>query len=265
MTSYDPGFDLDEHVRRYRLCQAGFLLIAMGMLLRCVDVGLHLGVFFSLRGMALINILEGLWYAQGVLAPMVLAMVMGPYLLWARWSEPAWLRATGLLVMVGLIDLLLWFLKYGDALGFQVGDVGHTWLRLHAARAVSWIQLGMSATLVGLFLDHLGHHREANRTRSIRGFLTAGLAIWILYFLQQTDWSAGWPLNQRPLRPLSLILLSAYLLPLTIAGIQVLALCLFSYRQAGALVNELRSHHTESVLSPLRSRSETSDSFLSDD
>ena len=41
MDSPVSSFDADEHVRRYRLCRSGFLLIGAGLLLRALDVALH--------------------------------------------------------------------------------------------------------------------------------------------------------------------------------------------------------------------------------
>lgn len=262
MSSTDVEVEHDDHIRRYRLCQAGFVLIAVGMLLRAIDVGLHLGVFFTPRWfIALQNLFAGRFYAWAIRAPLVVSMIGGPYLLWARWSHPKWMRGTGLLVAVGLIDLVLWGFDCHQFLGIGGDDPGHQWLRLHVARAVSWVQVTFGAALVAEFLDHLGRHGEARACQKVRGFVVTGVAIWILYFLVQTSWDGGWPLMQRGLTPTSMLLLMAYLLLLTVASIQLMAVSILSAHESLTLAEELRRHQHDHDTGLLRSRSETHDDF----
>lgn len=262
----DPHFEVDyeEHANRYKICQSGFALIALGCFLRVVDVALHLALFFpNPRPMipALLQVFDHPVYQWLVKGLMSLAMLLGPYLLWGRWQEAVWKRRTGLLLTIGLVDLLLWVLDNEESLGMQFLGDDHKWARLHVARAISWGQIYLGALIAADFLAHLDRPRVARGAQTILGFLAAGVSLWTLYLIRQTAWTDGWPLRQLPLDPLSLILLIAYLLPLTIASIQLMAVCLVCFREAAALALDLRAHAADPGrgLEALRSRSEVED------
>lgn len=255
--------DYEEHANRYRICQWAFALVALGVLLRAVDVALHLAFFFHPRVFLAIpgQLFEHPVYQCAVKGTLCVALLLGPYLLWGRWSEPAWKRRNGLLLTIALVDIILWVLDNEDILGMRLIGDHHKWLRLHVARAISWLQIYLGTLVVADFLAHLDKPREARGAHTILGFLAAGVCLWILYMIRQTAWMAGWPLAQVPLDPLALIVLIAYLLPLTIASIQLLALCLLCYRESAVLSRDLRAEAADpgQAMNALKSRSELDD------
>src|SRR5207247_1065358 len=103
---------------------------------------------------------------------------------------------------------------------------------------VSWVQLSVGVGLAVAFLDHLGKHREARSGEKVHGFLAAGVALWALYFVRQTAWTQGWPLVQRPLDGLGVILLMSYFLPLTLAAAQLMTLDLRCAREAAHFIDD---------------------------
>lgn len=244
MQNLELEYEIDDHIRRYRLCRAGFALIAFGVLLRAIDVGMHVGLMMSIfdRNRLFFDAINHPLYGWVIKTPLTAALLLGPYVLWNRWPEPSWQRRTGALVTLGLIDAFLWVLDNERTFGLDLGGEGHKWLRLHVARAISWAQLYLGAAVAADFLDHLGRHREAKAAGTVRGFLAAGVSIWALYFVQQTVWAAGWPLQQRGLNLMMIVLLVAYLLPLSVAAVQVMALCLISHREASRLTADLIRH-----------------------
>ena len=55
---------------------------------------------------------------------MILAMLVGPYALWGRWPDRAWIRRSGLLIVVGLVDVILFGLDHLQELGLGRGRAG---------------------------------------------------------------------------------------------------------------------------------------------
>ena len=253
---FDHEFDADVLNRRYQLCRVGFFLLAAAALVRAVDVGLHIAMFMTMNG-ALLGVFEETWYLWVVRGAMVGAGLVGAYLLWGRWDHPKWTSRTGLLITVGLVDLVLWVMECSDQGGQGAGLANdHHWVRLHLARAVSWAQLGLGVGLAAAFLDHLGHHREARSAERIYGFIVSGIALWLLYFARQTGWSHGWPLQQRRLDGLAIVLLLSYFLPLTLASAQLMTLDLRCARESARLLDDWRRHLAQKGTELLKSRSE---------
>lgn len=251
--------DHAELISRYSICLFGFLLLAAGMAFRGIDVGLHLWIFLTF-GFRLIGVFDQDWYFWMVRGGWVAAQVLGPFLLWGRWPQRRWMVPTGALVAVGLLDLGLFVLDYQERHGQALPALGdHIWLRLHLARAVSWVQLGAGVALASTFLDHLGRHREARQTERILRFVAAGVPLWLLYFARVTAWSNGWPLVQWGMDDLGRLLLMAYFLPLCLASVQMMMVDTIAAREASRLAADWRSHQTHHGTELLRSPSERVD------
>ncbi len=117
--------DLERERQRqtYQLCRLGFAILSLALLLACFSSLLYLTPFFVGRGPVV-------WFRQmswsrWIDAPIVWGSLVGTYLLWGRWSEPGWQRRAGLLVLMGLVDAVLWFLEHGADLGLRLSEVGH--------------------------------------------------------------------------------------------------------------------------------------------
>lgn len=256
---FEPILDHAELVSRYSLCLMGFILLAAGMTLRGIDVGLHLWIFLTF-GIRLIGVFEQDWYFWLVRGGWIAAQLAGPFLLWGRWPHRRWTVLTGLLIVAGLIDLGLWVVDLQQRGGPAVVALGdHLWLRLHLARAASWVQVGAGVGLAAAFLDHLGAHKDARRAERIGGFLMAGVPLWLLYFIHETAWSNGWPLVQWGMDELGRILLMAYFLPLTLATIQLMVVDMIAAREANRLAADWRTHQLHHGTELLRSRSDFTD------
>ncbi|MFO0956087.1 MAG: hypothetical protein U0800_01325 [Isosphaeraceae bacterium] len=256
---FEPILDHTEVMSRYSLCLAGFTLLAAGMMLRGIDVGLHLWIFLTL-GLRMIGVFDQDWYFWMVRGAWVVAQVAGPFLLWGRWPHRRWATLTGILLGAGLLDLGLWIADSQERGGQLAPGLGeHHWLRLHLARAASWLQVGAGVGLASTFLDHLGRHQEARRAERIRGFLVAGVALWLFYFVRETAWDHGWPLVQWGLDDLGRLLLMAYFLPLSLSAVQLMVIDMIAAREANRLIADWRSHQLHHGTELLRSPSDLAD------
>ncbi len=251
LPNQDLTLDHDSLHRRYQLCRLGFTFLAVATFLRALDVALHLGVLLTFGG--LFGVVQDEWYQWGLRGAMVAAGLVGPYLLWARWDHPKWMSMTGLLITAGLVDLVLWGLDRSVG-GPMQGE--HQWVRLHLARGVSWLEVGLGTRLVTTFLDHLERHQLARSSEKLYGFLATGVSLWLFYMVRQTAWRQGWPLAQRGLDGLGLTMLMAYFFPLALAAARLSILNLSCAREAAILVADWRRHLAGSDKELLQSRSE---------
>src|SRR5205085_2691349 len=113
-----------EHRTRYRLCRAGFGLSALGLALMSIDSAFHLAVMLTGRQELLQLLTSPAWdWTVGV--SITWSTLLGPYLLWGRWSEPHWQRRTGLLVVLNLIDVGYWVMRHGKLFGLWPGEMPH--------------------------------------------------------------------------------------------------------------------------------------------
>jgi hypothetical protein len=223
---------------RYRLCGAGFSLLALGLGLLCVDAALEFAFFCS--GSQAIAALKGnpLWHWL-VGAPITGATALGSLLLWGRWAEPLWQRRAGLLMLMNGVDLVHWTLHNGDALGLRVGPVPHAWLRGQLAQGMGWAELALAATLAADLSARLGQKNAADAARPARGLAVVGAIVWGLFFLQYTNWGR-WPLRHRAfITPETFLLLIGSTLLLALASFQVTILCLSASRHCSRAVREL--------------------------
>jgi len=251
-------FDLEreQHRKTYEICRLGFAITAVALALACFTSVLDLFSFFQ-RDLAIwIHNLP--WY-QWLNTPIVWGSLIGTTLLWGRWNHVSWQRRAGLLLFMCLIDVVLWFVERGDAMGVHVGDVGHRWLRESMGAVLGWGEFALLSSLSCDYLVHLGVEHASDSDKSTRSMIATGALVWMLFFCQQTDWGAGWPLRHRPpARNLEAILLVyGFSLIWTITLIQVTALVISAVRQSSYVLNEMDREDLEQ--DPLRSRSDSHD------
>jgi hypothetical protein len=236
-------FDPDEDQRRktYQLCRLGFGINAAALLLACVTSLVTLGASFEpgVRMWAQ----QASWY-QWHDTPIVWLSLFGTMLLFGRWDNPSWQRRSGLLLLMCMADIFLWFVSRGEALGLRIGEIEHHWLRSHLGEALGWSEFALLSSLSCDYLVHLGIEHARESDKSTRSMAATGAMVWMLLFCQQTNWAGGWPLNPRPMgRALgameAYLLLYGSLLIWTITLIQVTALVISATRQSTQVLLEM--------------------------
>jgi hypothetical protein len=238
---------------RYRLCKAGFSLNAIGLGLLCLNTAVVMA--YMLTGEEDIReLLQNPLWDWLVGAPITWTTLIGSYLLWGRSKDPAWQRCAGLLVLMNFVDLMLWALEHGEALGLRLGDVGHEWFRYQLGRGLGWAEFLLFTRLATDMTGLLGKPEAPEVGRSASSLASIGLILWALGFITQTDWRHGWPLVHRRLGPRFMLMRLGGNLLLTITAYQVAALNIAAARECGralaAMDQEDQSHEL------LRSRSE---------
>jgi hypothetical protein len=242
----------------YQLCRTGFAILSIALIAACLCTLLsftrNFGVLFGFRFDARWIFHSAWWRWADV--PIVWGCLVGWYLLWGRWSEPGWQRRSGLLVLMGTADLVLWFLDHGAALGLRLEDVGHRWLRDQLGHALGWSEFALTASLTCDFLAHLGVDHAPDAGKATRSLAATGAVIWMLLFWQQTDWKQGWPLQGQGIHSWEMLLLTlASDLIWTMTLIQVTALSVAAARQGSSILAELDREDREHDL--LRSPSDS--------
>jgi hypothetical protein len=134
---------------------------------------------------------------------------------------------------MNMVDVGLWFLDRGDAMGPHAGEIGHEWLRHSVGIALGWGEFALLSSLACDYLAHLGIEHARDSDKSTRSMAATGAMVWLLYFIQHTDWKAGWPLQMRHGRFLDgFLVYYGYHLIWTITLIQVTALVVSAARQS---------------------------------
>jgi hypothetical protein len=233
--------DLERETQRqtYQLCRLGFAILSAALTLACVTALIAVAAPFTGAHSILIAIITSTWF-RWIDAPIVWGSLIGTYLLWGRWKDAGWQRRAGLLVVMSLVDLILWFLERGDTLGLRLGEVGHEWFRSHLGQALGWAEFALMASLTGDMLAHLGVEQAPEAGRSTRTLAATGAIVWMLLFCQQTNWRKGWPLTgQRVLTLETLMLDLGSNMIWTITLIQVTALTIAAARQSSRVLSEM--------------------------
>jgi hypothetical protein len=254
-----------EHRTRYRLCRAGFALSALGLALMSLDSACFLALLFTQRW-ELLQVLRSPAWDWTVGVSITWATLLGPYLLWGRWSEPHWQRRAGLLVVLNLIDVGYWVLRHGKLFGLRQGDMPHPWLLMMLILGSSWVQFGLFASLAADVSAHLGVKTAPEAGQRARALAGSGWALWLLALLQMTRWNR-WPLVQIP-SALGQLLWTGLTFLRAVAAFQAAALCLTACRACAEILREFdradrtfEPDHAGHNLDALRSRSEAADTW----
>jgi hypothetical protein len=227
-----------EQLRKnYQLCRLGFGIVAVGLVLACFEA--LLDMFGRLQPHFLLSLQATAWY-EWLVTPITWCTLIGVSLLRGSWDQTSWRRRSGLLLLMCLVDLGLWFFSRGESLGLQFGDVGHDWLRKHIGQALGWSEFALLASLSGVYLVHLGVEQARDSDKATRSMAVTGAVLWMILFCQQTNWAAGWPLQRRRFMGLEWFLLShGWTLIWTITLIQVTGLVISAARQSTHALEEM--------------------------
>ena len=227
----------EQERRTYTLCRLGFGILSFSLVVACVTTLIAMPHLFVFRPIFRGLMESALWRWTDV--PIVWGSLVGVYLLWGRWSDPSWQRRSGLLLLMGTVDAVLWFLDHGEGLGLRLGDFGHVWLRRHIGEALGWAEFALIASLACDVLNHLGVPRANETGRATRSLAGTGAVLWMLLFFQRTNWNA-WPLEEMRIRSIELYLIYlGWNMIWTIVLIQVTAMSIAATRQCSAVLAEM--------------------------
>ena len=249
-----------EHLRKtYQVCRLGFGFLSVALGLACVTSILPLLRHFFHGDVAFLiaRIEESSWY-YWISAPITGGVLLGVTLLWGRWDHVGWQRRVGLLLVMGLVDGVLWFLDHGAAMGIPETQIGHQWLRINLGEALGWAEFALLAGLTCDYLEHLGLEGARDSGKSARAMAATGAVLWMLLFCERTDWAASWPLRQRQFWvPEEFFLLLGSMLIWAITLMQVTAMVISATRQTGYVLEEM--NREDEANDPLRSPSDSED------
>ncbi len=249
----------EQERKTYRLCRLGFAILSFALVVACLTTMIVLPRQFGGRGF--FRWLQDLPGWQWIDAPVVWGSLVGTYLLWGRWDNPSWQRRSGLLVVMSVVDVVLWLLDHGGALGLRTDEVGHNWLRHNVGQALGWAEFALMSSLACEILVHLGLSQAAETGKATRSLAGTGAALWMIFFCEITNWHV-WPLVvRRPTLPVLLLDLGSTMI-WTITLIQVTALTIAATRQCSAVLAEMDREDVEN--DPLKSASEKDNRFLSE-
>lgn len=173
--------------------------------------------------------LSSAWLGFGVSTGINLVCILGYYLVWHVSADAGWRRRSGMLIVMGMVDLGLWGIEYrpqiAKLLGF--GEIAasqrHAWLLLQIGFGLGWVELMYVSGLAWSLLAHfhkLDHNpgdaidkpapveydwdspvREMNipYLNSMVGngamvLARAGMIEWIVLLVFFADWR-HWPMN----------------------------------------------------------------------
>lgn len=215
-----------DFLKSYQVSRLGFFLLAIGLAPLCVatvcNLFQHFGAveFLSKLGADELNRITG------ALTPWI--TLAGSTALWASWETPSWRRRAGLLMTMCLFDVGNWFLDLGDP--NRQGT--YAWFRGQLGASLGWSQFALLASLSGDSLTHLGVEQADESSKSTRSLAAAGAVVWLLLFLETTNFHAGWPIQRNPRFTLhALMLATGVEVILTICLLQVTALVIAAFRK----------------------------------
>lgn len=238
----DDPFRTEEEDRermrlRYALCRSGFGLLAFALILATFTSVAWLWTLFF--GGRLFGWLIVSPYWHWINAPIVWASLIGVYLLWGRWKQPAWQNRVGVLLLMCIADVGLWFMDH--AKDFGLPRAKFEWLRMHLGQGLGWAEFIIIASLACGLLAHLGVERAGDAAKSTRALCLTGAFIFAIRFLGCTDWNSP-DLGRRPMKnelEWMLITIGIDMLWATIL-IQVTAMTVAATRRAARAVTELK-------------------------
>ena len=248
----------DQLRKSYEVCRVAFGLLSAALMIACFDALIPLLATFH-PDLAILVRSSSLYHWLDV--PITFGCLFGVMLLWGRFDHPGWRRRVGLLMVMSLVDVALWYAEHGSELGLIPGRFAHQWICGNIGQALGWAEFALMAGLGCDYLEHLGIEYARESGKSIRSMAATGAFLWLLFFCQHTNWWAGWPLipHARP-RSIEVVLLYyAQTLIWAITLIQVTAMLLSATRMSGQVLAEMKAEDDQN--DPLRPQSEWSKDF----
>ncbi len=250
-------YERDQIRKTYQLCRIGFFLLTSALLPACI---LSLLEMVGLLGdRQLFNQIAVSPWRQWVYNVCVWGSLVGAMILWGRWDHKSWQRRTGLLLVMCIVDLVVWFMDRGAN---QLPG-NPDWFRSNLGQALGWAEFALMASLSGDYLVHLGLSQAEDSAKSTRSLAATGAVVWMLSFCELTNWDGGWPLRQRNGNMHGFLLFLGSQLIWTITLIQVTALVIAALRQSNRTLAEMESEDRDHELLPFSAESPRQDVFSS--
>jgi hypothetical protein len=250
----DPIEERSRLRRTLRRRQLGFSALGLALVIASLTTVGRLILIFSGRGVALGALFGIPQWNMIEESSVVWASLIGVALLWGRWPDRNWLRRSGLLLLMCLIDLILWSLDHAAEIGLSEGKLGHDWFRQSLGTALGWSEFALIASLAADMAAHLGEPQAIEFGKAVRSLSTTGAMVWFMYFYFRTDWSPPfWPLRDRPFNGGSILLLLGWLVLMAINLVQVTALTLLAGRSCGRSLRQMIEEDRRNDQLPSRS------------
>ena len=116
--------DFDELRPRYRLCRAGFGLMALSLGLLCLS-NVCVSAYGITRNEGIRKKSSRAIGGTGSSGRATAGRAfLGSYLLWGRWKEPVWQSRAGALVLLNFLDLITWGIDHSAQLGLAPDNRG---------------------------------------------------------------------------------------------------------------------------------------------
>ena len=228
-------YERDQIRKTYQLCRIGFFLLTVSLVPACI---LSLLAMVGLLGdPQLFNRIVDSPWTQWVSTVSVWGGLVGAMMLWGRWDHKSWQRRTGLLLVMCMVDLVVWFMDRGENQAPGQPD----WFRSNLGQALGWAEFALMASLSGDYLVHLGLSQAEDSARSTRSLAATGAVVWLLMFCELTHWDGGWPLRRRNLNMHGWLLFLGSELIWTITLIQVTALVIAALRRSNRTLTEMEN------------------------
>ncbi len=135
--------------------------------------------------------------------------------------------------------MAFWVLQHGETFGLGAGP-HEAWLRDQFRLGARWAWMALAAGLAADVAIHLGREEAQDSMASILALLLGTVCLWLLFFVHQTDWVRGWPLQPRRFpTPLSWPLALGFNGLRGAASFFLTSLCLLASRECSHLLLEL--------------------------
>jgi len=235
----DPAEERARMRRKLRRLGLGFSSLGLGLVIASFSTIAMLLLFLSGPGhMALFQAFRQ-WELVEETA-VVWSTLIGVALIWGPWPDREWLRRSGLLLLMCLVDVVLWSLDHATELGLSDAKVGHEWLRRSLGQAIGWSEFALIASLAGDMAARLGEAQAVEFGRAARSLATTGAMVWAMYFYSKTNWDQPfWPLREVPLNRSTLMLMLGFFVLVAINLVQVTALSIMAGRACGRELRRL--------------------------
>lgn len=224
--------DRDRQRLSYRLCWAGFSILAVSTIAGAFDAIGNLLLFFSGRFQGLGAVLDLPSYDFAIDTLRNWPRMIGAILLWAAWPESDWKRRAGLLALMSMFDVGLWTSRFAVPLGLAADPLGHQFLSMIVGITLRWSELILMGGLAASVARQVGMVDLDDFARAQRTICYTGASIFFFFLIQQIDWARDWPLAPLPLNPTGFMALLAYRLILCISLTQASLLTLTAARSA---------------------------------
>ena len=235
----DPADERARLRRRLRRYGLGFSSLSLGLVVAALmSIGTLLIFLSGPAHMALFQVLQRWELVQE--SVVVWSVLVGVALIWGPWPDRDWLRRSGLLLLMCLVDVVLWSLDHATEIGIPDAKVGHEWFRRSLGNALGWSEFALIASLAADMAARMGEAQAIEFGRAARSLATTGALVWSMYFYSRTNWNTPfWPLREIPFNRQTLMLMLGTEVLAAVSLVQVSVLSIMASRACGRELRRL--------------------------